>query len=254
METVKTKIVKSGNYVEFFKYEKPVARGFSRSKRENPRELSEEEKIKNRKSSLRRARDKIRRLIYGNKSLNRTFELTFKENITDLRKANKEFRNFIKRLKYYYGDDLKYISVVEFQERGAIHYHLVVDRFIPVNKSRSRKDEKSLREIWNNGIVFIQSIKNRNEQVDYITKYMSKLKASDKRLWGEKSYFTSRNLKRPLELINPTLSMIKRLLGVAVNSFEELKILMNKNFIEKSRFNSDYFGNIDYFSFNLEPI
>ena len=254
MEKVKTKVVKSGNYVEFFKYEKPVTRGFSRSKRENPRELSEKEKIENRKASLRRSRDKIRRLIYGNKSLNRTFELTFKENITDLRKANKEFRNFIKRLKYYYGDDLKYIAVVEFQERGAIHYHLVVDRFIPVNKSRSRKDEKSLREIWSNGIVFIQSIKNRNEQVDYITKYMSKFKAYDKRLWGEKSYFTSRNLNRPLELINPTLSMIKRLLGVAVNSFEELKILMNKNFIKKARYNTDYFGSIDYFSFNLAPI
>ncbi|GAI10009.1 unnamed protein product, partial [marine sediment metagenome] len=40
--------------------------------------------------------------------------------------TNREFKKFIQRLRYQYGD-FKYMAVIEFQDRGAIHYHMISD-------------------------------------------------------------------------------------------------------------------------------
>jgi hypothetical protein len=52
--------------------------------------------------------------------------LTFRENLHNIKEANYEFLKFIKRVKYKFGD-FKYLAVIEFQDRGAIHYHMISD-------------------------------------------------------------------------------------------------------------------------------
>src|SRR5690554_214651 len=90
-----------------------------------PKKKNNKDNIK-RLDSLQRSSRNIRNIIDNNLELNDLIlTLTFKENMTDYDTADKEFMKFIQRLKYKYGD-FEYISVKELQERGAIHYHVIL--------------------------------------------------------------------------------------------------------------------------------
>lgn len=70
--------------------------------------------------------------------------MTSEENITDIKIANVEFKKFIQRLKWS-REDFKYLAVIQFQERGAIHYHMLANLdYIPKAK---------LNKIWGKGFV-----------------------------------------------------------------------------------------------------
>ena len=137
----------------------------------------------------------IKRIIDCNYDDKSTFlTLTFKENIQDIERANREFTLFIKRLKRYLkNQQLKYIATWELQERGAIHYHLVLFSVPYI-------DNKKLAEMWGNGFIKINKIKEtvKTEAVGvYITKYF--VKDLDKKANQKKAYFSSRNLIKPKE-------------------------------------------------------
>ena len=55
-----------------------------------------------------------------------------------------------------------------------------------------------LQEIWGNGFVKINNIDNVDNVGAYVCKYMTK--TDDDRLIGQKMYFTSRGLKKPVEI------------------------------------------------------
>lgn len=183
-----------------------------KNKKETKNELKKIE-IKN----LNRSRFEMQRLVKTNETEFKTFiTLTFEENILDLKKANKSFnsfRTYIKKLK----PDFKYIGVPEFQERGAVHYHLLTniayDDFNVLNekviKLWSPSDNKWQigRNIngWNKGYSLVIDLKEIDNIVGYISKYMTK--DIDNRLWGMRRYYYSQNLKKPsityLDLTNP---------------------------------------------------
>ncbi|MBC8389847.1 MAG: protein Rep, partial [Actinobacteria bacterium] len=147
-----------------------------------------------------------------------------------------EFKKFIKRLKYKYGD-FKYLAVVEFQKRGAIHYHMLSDF--------SYIEQADLEKIWSNGFVWIRDLitANKGKPVDnvgaYIVKYMNK-NIIDKRLMGKKAYFTSKNLKRP-EIIYEDMSLI--------DCFKKYNFDMD-NLVFNNSFPSKENGMVLYFEFN----
>lgn len=89
--------------------------------------------------------------------------------------------------------DFKYLAVIEFQERGAIHYHIICNLpYVP---------HKELQELWGNGIVWINCIQNADNVGAYVVKYMTK-DTADKRLQNHKGYLCSKGLKRPIEVSN----------------------------------------------------
>jgi len=116
--------------------------------------------------------------------------LTFADNITDLRTANIHFRNFIRRFTRERGANLQYLCVPEFQKRGAVHYHVVFFNlgFYPV---------MALRRIWSWGSVDIEKIDHPDNVSAYITAYITK-ENMDTRMYGEKAFFCSRGLLRPV--------------------------------------------------------
>ncbi len=139
---------------------------------------------KHRQKTLQKARSKIRRLI-KTYILDRFVTLTFKENLQDIKKADAEFRKFMKRLLRRF-PECKYVAVREFQERGAVHYHLAANTYI---------EQKQLHEIWGNGFVWIErKINNSNQLTNYLCKYITK-HADDPRLKGFHSYLCSQGLK-----------------------------------------------------------
>lgn len=165
-------------------------------------EADELARIQNRIKVLHRARSTLRRLINanawqwpdsrGSPVPPKFLTLTHAANITDIKYSNSEFTKFIKRLKRHTNTDIKYIAVIEFQKRGSIHYHIVI-----FNLPYTRKEE--IARIWRHGYVKINAIDNIYNIGAYVSKYMGK-DVGDDRLVGEKCYFTSRGLKKPVEI------------------------------------------------------
>jgi len=231
------KVYRLGDIYEIYKYELPVYAGYHKFKKSNKKNTNENTKKENRKKVVTRIRNNIRRLAIANfNEYSRFFTATFKDNITKMDYANCEFRKFIKRIKYNYGD-FKYIAVVEFQKRGAIHYHMLSD-FGYIK-------QKELEKIWGNGFVWIRDLLtgNKGKSVDnvgaYLVKYMNK-NIIDKRLMGKKAYFTSRNLVRP-EIVYEDIGLDE--------CFEKYD-LNNNHMVYSNKFMSKENGIVNYFEFN----
>ena len=202
MKFYNTKEIKSKNITEYiFNIDALTAYDFKRRpgrKRRDFEELSSIEKsesMQRRKAYYQDKRFEIKRIIDCNYDDKSTFlTLTFKENLQNIETANREFTLFIKRLKRYLkNQQLKYIATWELQQRGAIHYHLVLFS-VPYIKN------DKLSEIWSNGFIKINKIKEtvKNEAVGvYITKYF--VKDLEKKANQKKAYFSSRNLIKPKE-------------------------------------------------------
>lgn len=170
-------------------------KGIAGLKKRKFEELSEEEQKESLRKRVKYYLDRkfvIKRLVDCNFDDKSTFlTLTFRENMQDIEKANKEFTLFMKRLKRYLKRPVKYIATWELQLRGAIHYHLVLFSVPYI-------DNKKLSELWGNGFIKINQIKNKVKDdaiALYITKYLVKdLENKEKQ---KKAYFSSRNLKKP---------------------------------------------------------
>ena len=95
---------------------------------------------------------------------------------SDGKKVKKHLDTFFKRLKRYC-PDIKYLWVIEFQERGAPHYHILVDQEIDKNwlsqnwyEIVDSKDERHLRV----GTT-IELVRSKNHAVAYIINYLKKI-------------------------------------------------------------------------------
>lgn len=144
----------------------------------------------NRQKTIAKARGNVRRRIKKYKLI-RKWELTFAENIQDVREADAEFRNFMKRLNRRY-PFFKYVATREFQDkngRGAVHYHIAVNMYIP---------KKELDKIWGRGFTWMKAYfkdekAGRKNIYSYLTKYLTKY-AGDERLKGFHLYLCSQGL------------------------------------------------------------
>lgn len=196
MSSYDKKVIISGNVIEVYEYKNSVLYGYKDTKKEKKGRscvAGADDKNVNREKVLSRARKDLRRLINSNiEKYSKFLTLTFKENVIDLDVANYEFNKFIKRLNYHYKIKVKYSVVIEFQKRGAIHYHCLLYNLT------QKVDIKELSSIWNNGFIKINAIDNVDNVGAYVCKYMTK--AEDDRLKGRKMYFNSRNLNKPKEI------------------------------------------------------
>lgn len=158
------KYVITGNILEVYTYSKYI-KGKGGSHRTTEKSEDSEKSLKNYANTNQRRRDMVRRLACSNfnAEYDKFFTLTFKDNLTDVKEANYIFRQFIKRLKYKFGDNIKYLAVVEFQNRGAVHYHVLSDiPYVP---------QQELQELWGQGFVYINAISH----VDNIRSIYSKI-------------------------------------------------------------------------------
>lgn len=201
MQKYTKKAVISGKIIEFYEYDTLHISDYSVSPevaklRALHRGImsSDSGKKQRRRQSNYRACKNIRGLVNSNaEELNKFVTLTFAKNEQDLIIANYEFKKFIQRLQLKISYPLKYVCIVEFQKRGAVHYHLIMN--LPLF------GKKRLEKVWGHGFVKI----NRIDNVQNIGAYFSKhgTKGDDvesERLASRKKFFSSRNLKRPLEI------------------------------------------------------
>jgi hypothetical protein len=239
-------VVLSGDkLIEVYEYERPVRTG-PRPKPlpifdEDTGEIIDQEKpeqTERREDNNRRARMELRRTINASFDVHSKFlTLTFAENITDVKTANAIYSKFMRKMKRKYGS-IKYATVIEFQQRGAVHYHMIAD--LPYIS------KQELARIWGQGFVKINDITGQNggDGVDnvgaYVTAYMTK-DQSDPRLNGQKAYFTSRNLERPITVH-----------GMDAIELIDAYGLEQKKEVYASSYESEHQGNITYKEYNLK--
>jgi hypothetical protein len=121
------------------------------------------------KDGLRKTFKKIRELINTNFEGNKNelaFTITYAENMTDSKVLYVDFKNFIKRLKYKYSN-IDYMSVVEPQERGAWHCHVLL-RFNDLKKVYI--PNKEIADLWGHGFVQVKAIRS---DIDNMGAYLS---------------------------------------------------------------------------------
>lgn len=183
--------------------------------------------------NMARKKSKIKLLSYCNFDNQYTtmMTLTYKANIKDLDQANHDLNLFKKRLNYWLnkyefpfkGFKFKYIVRPEFQERGAIHYHLVTNLAVfPFTKTVVREwkqrgtlpptwdDEANLKDIWagktaGKGSARLDKkpigLTNADSAINYVCGYMCK-DIDDGKFQDRKSYWTSEGMIQPRYLYN----------------------------------------------------
>lgn len=211
-----TKIIESGERLEIYKYQGYITTGEKsnnsegrRGKAELTKEQKEENTARRRKETLVTARNNIIRLISCNSNDLRLFiTLTYKDNFQDLKKSKEHLKKFFKKLSQDY-KNLKYVYVLEYQERGAIHYHILTNIEIDIKTSRSNElktqEQKDLENYfrvhyWSSrGWVDIRALDT--EGIKVISKYVSSYLVEDLfklDLKGNRAYGYSKNLNKPI--------------------------------------------------------
>lgn len=161
----------------------------------------------NRERALRRARSRIRRLVMA-AGLDHLLTLTYRENMQDLDRAERDLDRFLRKVRRHLGKDYPYVVVFERQKRGAIHWHLAVKGFQHVHLLR-----RLWREVVGEGNVDVQYRRSRHsltrqKLVYYLCKYITK--AAEELPLGRHRYRASLGIEipRPVERAYPDLGTL----------------------------------------------
>jgi len=195
VKTSDVRIVKCGRIVELYEYQTPYIYNLGKTKTNDSG--TEESRFSGlRTDNIERSRRKIKRLINSNAFVWGYHPIfvtyTFKENVTDIKEANRIFKAHHQRLRLrHVGRSLRYLAVPELQKRGAIHYHVVYFDLPFISGIKT-----IFSESWGHGFVQIKAVKHVKNIGAYVSKYFSKqwFERKDK---GAKCYFSSEGLYQP---------------------------------------------------------
>lgn len=189
----KARLIVSGSVVEEYRYERPYYYNWGPEKKSGGERGIE--RMDKRGDHLNRARRNIRRVIDSNVGSNLPIFITytFKKNVKELKVANPLFSKHVKELQRRYGK-LRYLCVPEFQKRGAVHYHVI---YFDLPYIKNIKNV--IQGMWKHGFTQVRAIRKVRSIGGYVSKYLQKGIDDKRRKRGEKGYFTSRGLERPVE-------------------------------------------------------
>jgi len=159
-----------------------------------------------RADAVARAKVKIYRLVTGNvykharvRPIFGTY--TFEEPITDFDIALTHYKRYIRRLKEYTNNQIRYVAVPQiqwsrYQDTGlkVWHFHFVYFNLKPV-------DFKINDKLWGQGIVQMEYVRGINNIGAYIAGYMTK-KDFDEIPLNKRFYYPSRNLIQPKDVFH----------------------------------------------------
>lgn len=124
------------------------------------------------KKSIKRSMNNLKEYInYNITNVDRCkfITLTYRENMTDTNKLYFDFKNFMKRFRYYYGS-CEFINVIEPQSRGAWHCHCI----IIFNKKAPFISNEEVEKLWTHGFTSTKSIKEEVDNIgNYLTAYLT---------------------------------------------------------------------------------
>lgn len=166
-----------------------------------------EQRIAKRTDNARRTSLLFRRLVSANLGVTSKpllISLTYAKNLTEIRQGYKDFKAFARLLYTRYGKRVSYIAVPEFQKRGAIHFHALIWGLPTKELAETERRTRLVAGLWGHGFIDLIETDGDIKISSYLAKYMTKA-FLDPRLKNQKSYTTSRNIKRPVTIKNPLL-------------------------------------------------
>ena len=167
--------------------------------------------------------------------------LTFRENVQDYATAVKAFKGFTKKLRRKL-EDMRYIATLELQQRGAYHFHLLL------NVPDIQFGLDNVAPLWQNGIVDIQPVTDIKKATLYITKDLTG-QSRKHPLFNRRCYFVSQGLTPCIE-VNTWNGTKAQLQGVQ-------QLLQGRAPNKHSQVNSRKAGQVEfsdyYFPTNLYP-
>lgn len=189
----KPKLVKIYNYTDEVKEILEIDfTGFGTSGGRKGRK-SEEVTEEDRERNIKRVKRNVRRLAFSNDLGQVHLVLTYAQNMQDADKADQHFKKYMFELHKIY-PHLKYLATREFQKRGAIHYHVLLNQRIDIKKAQ---------KAWSHGYITLVQHKNKLKAVMYVLKYISKEVGETvlmtKNGHTKKAYLSSQGLKKDLE-------------------------------------------------------
>jgi len=233
------KIVEIGNTFEIFTYGRdPSPKRFTSPKKTDEnlrnyirwlRDISDIPRVRYRRSIMR-ASFSFKRIVACQLSCGMPVlvSATVYRHVS-IKTGYKYLTQFQQRLRYKYGKKIVCISVPEFQQRGTIHFHILIWG-LPADviyheapwesyqgssnyqqKRRARftefcikngfqpteaRGQRSIQFLWRRGYLDSTPTDGSQKIIGYLSKYMRKAEG-DPRLAGEKSYTTTRNVLRP---------------------------------------------------------
>lgn len=161
-----------------------------------------------RPDSLSRTRNKL--IDYASENVDKwksfltlTFDPKKNDSVSDLNYANKQFNVFVTAMRRYMkkkGSEFFYLGVPEFQQKGAVHYHLLSNLEVGSDALPLQKDKKNMYDVrfWKYGFTSAFNLKLTDDKFNvalYITKYL--YKDIDNRLFGRNKILKSNNLDKP---------------------------------------------------------
>jgi len=194
LELVRNKVTKAGKYYEVRYYQLPYVRGYTAPDRPKPTRKPNPER---RSDSISRARNSLLRRVLANSEKTKPLfiTLTYVENMESRVQAIEDTKSFIESLRIIYGK-IDWLYVLERQERGAWHVHLLIF-------NRNYMDIKCLRSVWQETIgqgarVNIKKTNDAKHVGFYLGKYLGK----EERLPYQRAYTLSRGLLTHEEFTN----------------------------------------------------
>lgn len=228
-----TKVIKSGDIVEVYIYERtPAPVGPRKRKRASGSGERDSNTPLRRKDNLRRLQKGFIRLVRSNlegSGAPAFLTLTMRD-VVSLDDAGVYFKGFTKAIRSNYGTGVRYIAVPEFQKRGAVHYHVLVwglpddvifneapyvawckqsykrpgtvKRFLEwcIERQKNPRESRGVRALqhcWQAGYLDCVPTDGSPKLAGYLAKYMYKA-MQDERLFRRRAFLCSRNVLRPV--------------------------------------------------------
>lgn len=155
--------------------------------------------------------------------------------------------------------ELKYLAVIEYQKRGAIHYHMLCnlnkDMFPGNDEPSARLKDYTNKEIlfsdnvWCNGLCNIKNITKVDNLGAYIIKYITKEMTTQK---NKKKYLKSNNLLKGEVIGNKVLTQEELENKDRVDIGGIVESYRDRLPVYTSSYHNDFWGKITYREYNLD--
>jgi len=197
------RLIRCGNSAEFYVYEHPFSYNHPPIVRSAHGTPSGQRRVDN----ARMTQLACQRLIRANErqwgELAKFITYTFAKHVTDVVEANRIWIEYARLLREKYGK-VRYVGVIEFQKSGRVHYHVLFFN-LPWIADIKRKFQADWYSIdARNGFTKVIALATVRDVALYVSKYMTK-ECADPRLAGQKAYFSTRGLFRPILNRDPIL-------------------------------------------------
>lgn len=162
--------------------------------------------------------------------------LTFEENVTEYESAVISFKQFCKRLRRKF-EGIRYITTVEAQNRGAIHFHVLL------NVPCSEENADVVKDCWSAGIAEVQEVFSVKGCVLYMCKDFEK-QEREHMLFGKRCYFISQGMEQCHQLNNWNSS--------ARANASVRKLIQRQVPIKTRRVQTEHAGLVEYKEYHLD--